>query len=206
MVGKRVSTKSLIIMKNKFNSFLAVIALFGLISCGGADQSSTSSTPAGESQAEQNTPLGQASVVDEDSDPNILQVAIGSKDHSTLVAAVQAAQIEHVLVNAGPLTVFAPVNDAFAALPEGTVDNLLKPENKATLAGILTGHAAPGSFDLDGLKKEARKGRKLYMADGSYLEVTVEGEDVFVAGAKVLGTVQTSNGIINVVDKVILPE
>lgn len=191
-------------MKNKFNSFLAVIALFGLISCGGTEQGSNS-TPAGESVAEQNTPLGQASVVDEDSDPNILQVAIGSEDHSTLVAAVKAAQIEHVLVNAGPLTVFAPVNDAFAALPEGTVDNLLLPENKATLAGILTGHAAPGSYDLDALKKEARKGRKLYMADGSYLEVTVEGEDVFVAGAKVLGTVQTSNGIINVVDKVILP-
>ena len=192
-------------MKTKFSTFLAVIALLGLISCGGAEQGSTSSTPAGESTAEQNTPLGQASVVDEDSDPNILQVAIGSADHSTLVAAVQAAQIEHVLVNAGPLTVFAPVNDAFAALPEGTVENLLLPENKATLAGILTGHAAPGSYDLDALKKEARKGRKLYMADGSYLEVTVEGEDVFVAGAKVLGTVQTSNGIINVVDKVILP-
>ncbi|MCB0756574.1 MAG: fasciclin domain-containing protein, partial [Flavobacteriales bacterium] len=103
-------------------------------------------------------------------------------------------------------TVFAPVNEAFDALPEGTVENLLKPENKATLAGILTGHAAPGSFDVEGLKKEARKGRKLYMADGSYLEVTTEGEDVYVAGAKVIGTIQTANGIINVVDKVILPE
>ena len=192
-------------MKTKFNSLLAVIALFGLVSCGGVDHGSSSPTTGGASAAEQNTPLGQASVVDEDSDPNILQVAIGSADHSTLVAAVQAAQIEHVLANAGPLTVFAPVNDAFAALPEGTVENLLKPENKATLAGILTGHAAPGSFDVDALKKEARKGRKLYMADGSYLEVKVEGEDVFVGGAKVVGTVQTSNGIINVVDKVILP-
>ncbi len=193
-------------MKTKFNSFLAIIALLGLVSCGGVNQDSATAAAAEESAAEQNTPLGQASVVDEDSDPNILQVAIGSADHSTLVAAVQAAQIEHILVNAGPLTVFAPVNDAFAALPEGTVENLLLPENKATLAGILTGHAAPGSFNLEGLKKEARKGRKIYMADGSYLEVTVEGEDVFVAGAKVLGTVQTSNGIINVVDKVILPE
>jgi uncharacterized surface protein with fasciclin (FAS1) repeats len=173
-------------------------------SCG-TDQTASSNSSAGPSVAEQNTPLGQASVVDETSDPNILQVAIGSEAHSTLVAAVQAAQIEHVLVNAGPLTVFAPVNDAFAALPEGTVENLLKPENKATLAGILTGHAAPGSFDVEGLKKEARKGRKLYMASGAYLEVTVEGDDVFVGGAKVIGTIQTSNGIINVVDKVILP-
>lgn len=192
-------------MKTRRNSFFAAIALIGLVSCGGAEQGSDTSTAAGASAAEQNTPLGQASVVDEQSDPNILQVAIGSADHSTLVAAVQAAQIEHVLVNAGPLTVFAPVNDAFAALPEGTVDNLLKPENKATLAGILTGHAAPGSYNVEGLKKEARKGRKLYMADGSYLEVTVEGDDVFVAGAKVIGTIQTANGIINVVDKVILP-
>lgn len=192
-------------MKTKFNLFLAVIALFGLVSCGGTQQGSTSSAQ-GESAAEQNTPLGQASVVDEDSDPNILQVAIGSADHSTLVAAVQAAQIEHVLVNAGPLTVFAPVNTAFAALPEGTVDNLLKPENKPTLAGILTGHAAPGSFDLEALKKEARKGRKLYMANGAYLEVVADGDNVTVGGAKVIGTIQTSNGIINVVDKVILPE
>ncbi|MCF8464086.1 MAG: fasciclin domain-containing protein [Flavobacteriales bacterium] len=192
-------------MKTTIKSFLAVIGLIGLVSCGGAEQGSESSTASGESTAETNTPLGQASVVDETSDPNILQVAIGSADHSTLVAAVQAAQIEHVLVNAGPLTVFAPVNAAFDALPAGTVDNLLKPENKATLAGILTGHAAPGSFDVEGLKKEARKGRKLYMASGTYLTVTVEGEDVFVEGAKVIGTIQTSNGIINVVDKVILP-
>ncbi len=79
-------------------------------------------------------PLGQAFVDDNVSDPNILQVAIGSEPHSTLVAAVQAAQIEHVLVNAGPLTVFAPTNEAFDALPEGTVENLLKPENKGDLA------------------------------------------------------------------------
>ena len=150
-------------------------------------------------------PKGQASVEDDVSDKNILQVAVGSEAHSTLVAAVEAAQIEHVLVNAGPLTVFAPVNDAFAALPEGTVENLLKPENKGDLATILTRHAAPGSFNLDALKREANKGRKIYMATGDYLEVEVKGDDVWVAGAKVLATIQTSNGIINVVDKVILP-
>lgn len=192
-------------MKTKLSLLGIAGLLMVFVSCG-TDQSASSNAIAGTSEAEQNTPLGQASVVDEASDPNILQVAIGSEAHSTLVTAVQAAQIEHVLVNAGPLTVFAPVNEAFDALPEGTVENLLKPENKATLAGILTGHAAPGSFDVEGLKKEARKGRKLYMADGSYLEVTTEGEDVFVAGAKVMATIQTSNGIINVVDKVILPE
>ncbi|MBO6524885.1 MAG: fasciclin domain-containing protein [Balneolaceae bacterium] len=153
---------------------------------------------------ENNTPLGQASVVDEDSEPNILQIAIRSEDHSTLVAAVQAAEIEHILVNAGPLTVFAPVNSAFEALPEGAVEDLLKPENKAKLTGVLTKHAAPGSYDLAGLKKEADRGRRLYMADGSYLTITVEGDDIFVEGAKVIASVQTSNGIVNVVDKVIL--
>lgn len=153
-----------------------------------------------------NTPLGQASVVDDVSDPNILQTAIGSADHTTLVAAVQAAQIEHVLVNAGPLTVFAPTNAAFDKLPEGTVDNLLLPENKGDLATILTRHAAPGSYDIDDLKNEAAKGRKLYMATGDYLEVTTEGEDVYVNGIKVLASVQTSNGIVNVVDEVILPK
>ncbi len=152
-----------------------------------------------------NTPLGQASVVDDVSAKNILQVAIGSKDHTTLVAAVQAAQIEHVLVNAGPLTVFAPTNAAFDALPEGTVETLLKPENKSKLAFILTNHAAPGSFNQAALKKEARKGRKIYTAAGDYLEVVVEGETITVGGAKVLGTIQTSNGVINVVDKIILP-
>ena len=155
---------------------------------------------------EANTPKGQASVQDDVSAKNILQVAAGSADHSTLVAAVQAAEIEHVLVNAGPLTVFAPVNAAFDKLPEGTVEDLLKPENKATLANILTRHAAPGSYTPEALKKEAEKGRKLYMATGDYLEVTVEGEDVLVDGKKVLGTIQTSNGIINVIDEVILPK
>ncbi len=153
-----------------------------------------------------NTPLGQASVVDNESDPNILQVAIGSKDHTTLVAAVQAAHIEHVLVNAGPLTVFAPTNAAFDKLPEGTVETLLKPENVGDLATILTRHAAPGSYNIEALKKEARKGRKLYMATGDYFEVTTEGDDVFVNGVKVLASIQTSNGIVNVVDEVLLPK
>lgn len=185
--------------------FAAVITAGMLLILWSACSPDSGDTQAGEVEdLTQNTPLGQASVVDEVSDPNILQVAIGSKDHSTLVAAVQAANIEHVLVNAGPLTVFAPVNSAFDALPAGTVETLLKPENKGDLTTILTRHAAPGSYDPGKLKKEANKGRKLYMATGDYLDVVVEGEDVYVGGAKVIGTIQTVNGIINVVDKVIL--
>lgn len=194
-------------MKLLKTSIYVLASIVMLSSCGNNNETEEKdSGDAKTTEATNNTPLGQASVVDETSDPNILQVAIGSKDHSTLVVAVQAAQIEHVLANAGPLTVFAPVNAAFDALPKGTVEDLLKPENKAKLAEILTRHAAPGSFDQNGLRKEAKKGRKLYMATGDYLEVTVEGEDIFVGGAKVIGTIQTSNGIINVVDKVILPK
>jgi uncharacterized surface protein with fasciclin (FAS1) repeats len=167
------------------------------------------STQKGETANETNTPTshpkGQASVVDNDSDKNILQVAMSSEAHTTLVAGVKAAEIEHVLVNAGPLTVFAPTNDAFAALPEGTLENLLKPENKSALATIITRHAAPGSYNPEALKKEAAKGRKLYMATGDYLEIVVNGDEITVGGAKVIGSIQTSNGVINVVDKVILP-
>ncbi|MFT4736529.1 MAG: putative surface protein with fasciclin (FAS1) repeats [Cyclobacteriaceae bacterium] len=167
------------------------------------------STPSGETSSTQNIPethpLGQASVEDNVSDRNILQVAISSEAHTTLVAGVQAAGIEHVLVNAGPLTVFAPVNSAFDALPEGVLDDLLKPENKAALATIITRHAAPGSYDQEALRKEARKGRKLYMATGDYFEIVVSGDEITIAGAKIIATIQTSNGVINVVDKVILP-
>ncbi len=159
----------------------------------------------GNSSLENTRPKGQASVVDNESDKNILQVAAGSESHTTLVAAVEAAQIEHVLVNAGPLTVFAPVNSAFDALPPGTVDDLLRPENKAQLASILTLHAAPGSYDKASLIKSADKGRKLYMATGDYLDIVVNGDEVMVGGAKILSTIPTSNGIIHVVDKVILP-
>ena len=191
-------------MKHLLYSFLIAGSLItmGACSTGGGDSAAAET----DNTAEENTPLGQASVVDSESDPNILQVAIGSEPHSTLVAAVQAAQIEHILVNAGPLTVFAPTNAAFAKLPEGTVDNLLLPENKGALATILTRHAAPGSYNIEALKKEARKGRKLYMATGDYLEVTMEGDDVYVHGIKVIASIQTSNGIINVIEEVILPK
>lgn len=195
-------------MHKRTISLIVTSILVGLLcSCSPENKESNSAQQGAQVEdLTKNTPLGQASVVDEVSDPNILQVAMASKDHTTLVAAVQAASIEHILVNSGPLTVFAPVNAAFDALLAGTVETLLKPENKEALSTILVRHAAPGSYDIERLKKEARKGRKLYMATGDYLEVVVEGEDVFVNGAKVLASIQTSNGIVNVVDKVILPK
>src|SRR5690554_2048832 len=144
---------------------------------------------------------GQAFIEDDGSTPNILQIALKSQDHTTLVAAVQAAGLENALVNAGPLMVFAPTNAAFEALPPGTVEDLLKPENKEKLASILKHHVTPGNYSKDFLKKFKKVGQ----ADGNDAVVKVEGDDVFVGGAKIVGSVDAGNGIIHVVDKVILP-
>jgi uncharacterized surface protein with fasciclin (FAS1) repeats len=144
---------------------------------------------------------GQAFIKNDVSTPNVLQIAIGSPDHTTLVAAVQAAGLENVLVNAGPLMVFAPTNAAFDALPAGTVEDLLKPENKEKLASILKHHVTPGNYSKDFLKKF----KKLGQAGGQDVTVEVKGDDVFVGGAKILASIPAGNGIIHVVDKVILP-
>lgn len=143
---------------------------------------------------------GQAFVVDENSDPNILNVAAGSEDHRTLVAAVQAAEMENILVNAGPLTVFAPTDAAFEKLPEGTLDELLKPENKQALYNIVASHASPGNFPLERLQKE----KQLYQATGHYVDVEVREDGTYVNGARILASIPASNGIIHVVDEVFL--
>jgi len=145
---------------------------------------------------------GQAFIEDDGSTPNVLQIAIGSPDHTTLVAAVQAAGLENSLVNAGPLMVFAPTNAAFDALPPGTVEELLKPENKQKLASILKHHVTAGNYDKSFLKNF----KKLGQADDTNATVEVKGDDVYVGGAKILGSVKAGNGIVHVVDKVILPE
>jgi len=145
---------------------------------------------------------GQAFIKDDEAQPTVLDIAIGSESHSTLVAAVQAAELENALVNAGPLMVFAPTNEAFDALPAGTVEDLLKPENKPKLAYILKHHVTPGKYDKEFLKKF----KKLGQASNQNVAVTVEGDDVFVGGAKILASVPAGNGIVHVVDKVIIPE
>jgi len=143
---------------------------------------------------------GQAGVVDENSKANILRIARNSPDHTTLAAAIEAAGIENVLVNAGPLTVFAPNNAAFEALPEGTLEDLLKPENKQKLAKILTSHASPANLK----KSQLTEDRQIYLATGQYVGVERKDGEIFVNGAKVLGTVDASNGWVHVVDKVFL--
>ena len=126
-------------------------------------------------------------------------------DFKTLVAAIEAAGVEDAVVNAGPLTIFAPVNGAFDKLPEGVVADLLKPENKSKLAFVLTNHVAPANYPIKQLKKEAKKGRKLYMASGKYLVVENKEDGMYVGGVKILKTVQVSNGWIHVVGDVLVP-
>ena len=144
---------------------------------------------------------GQAFVKDDEGRPTVLSIAIGSKNHTTLVAAVQAAQLENALVNAGPLMVFAPTNEAFAALPEGTVEHLLKPENKDALANILKYHVTPGNYSKDFLKKF----KKLGQANKGYVKVEVINDEPLIGGAKILASISAGNGIVHVIDKVLLP-
>ena len=148
---------------------------------------------------------GQASVTDDVSAANALQVAKSLDDFTTLVAAIEAAGVENAVVNVGPLTIFAPTNEAFEKLPEGTVETLVKPENKAKLAFILTNHVAPANYPDTQLEKEAKKGRKLYMASGKYLEVIKKEDGLYVGGTKILKTVQVSNGWIHVIGDVLVP-
>ena len=192
-------------MKNNMLKLFTLILSLSILSCSApTEKTDNSSSNSGAAEESGTRNLGQAGVQDDESANNILNVAISSPDHTTLVAAVQAAQIEHILVNAGPLTVFAPTNEAFAELPDGTVETLLLPENKAALAKILTRHAAPGTYKTAYLKD----GMTLYMATGDYLPVVIDQEtgEYWVGGAKILGSVECSNGIVHVVDKVILPE
>ena len=182
-------------------SFLIVLFLVG---CKKTDQPAQEQNTSDSSvQVEQK---GQSAVVDEESKANALQVAKSLDDFTTLVAAIEAAGVEDAVVNVGPLTVFAPTNDAFGKLPEGTVESLLEPENKSKLAFILTNHVAPANFPDTQLKKEAKKGRKLYMASGEYLIVEDKEDGIYVGGTKVMQTVQVSNGWIHVIGDVLVPE
>tara|TARA_R110000787_G_scaffold7987_3_gene26856 strand:- start:2622 stop:3191 length:570 start_codon:yes stop_codon:yes gene_type:complete len=144
---------------------------------------------------------GQAFIKDDEGTATVLSIAIGSKNHTTLVAAVQAAELENVLVNAGPLMVFAPTNEAFAALPKGTVENLLKAENKKALANILKYHVTPGNYSKDFLKKF----KKLGQANNQYVAIEIVDGEPMIGGAKILGSVKAGNGIVHIIDKVLLP-
>jgi uncharacterized surface protein with fasciclin (FAS1) repeats len=145
---------------------------------------------------------------------NIIQNAINSKDHTTLVAAVKAGGLVETLQGAGPFTVFAPTNAAFAALPAGTVETLLKPDNKGTLGKILTYHVVPGRLDSRTLDQQIAIGggrAVLKTVQGEPLTVRGSGKNLMVTDEKggsariTIADVYQSNGVIQVVDKVLIP-
>ncbi len=137
-----------------------------------------------------------------DAEKTVLDVALGSPDHSTLVAAVKATDLAPALGSPGGIyTVFAPTNEAFAKLPPGTLDTLLKPENKAQLKAIVQHHACVPILDLATLKD----GQKIGMSDGTSVTAHVTGDKVKIDDANVVGTVHAMNGVVYVVDAVILP-
>ncbi|WP_338358752.1 fasciclin domain-containing protein [Yeosuana marina] len=188
-------------MKTKLNILFSILLVACFFNCKNNKNTQTEEhlTTVTNQTAEKQ---GQAFIKDDGSKPNVLQIAMDSKDHTTLVAAVQAAGLENALVNAGPLMVFAPTNEAFAALPEGTVANLLKPENKAKLALILKHHVTPGNYSKEFLKKFKHLGQ----ASNENVTVEVKGDDVYVGGAKIIASISAGNGIVHVVDKVIIPK
>jgi uncharacterized surface protein with fasciclin (FAS1) repeats len=182
-------------MRRKWILIAAAVASLSLVAaaCGGDDETAA---PAGET-------AGAADTMDQ----TITDVVAGNEDFSTLLAAVGAAELGETLAGEGPYTVFAPTDDAFAALPEGTLDTLLDPENKDQLAGILTYHVLPGKV----VAADVTSG-EVTTVNGATFTISVEDGGVYItdgAGntAQVTTTdIVTSNGVIHVIDSVLLPE
>lgn len=185
-------------MKKNVIILLTACMSFLMISCnskGTADSGTSDAT-------EQEQGAGQSAVLDDESAKNVVQVAVGSKDHTTLVTAVKAAELVDALSNAGPFTVFAPTNAAFDKLPAGTVEGLLKPEKKNDLADILQYHVYVGSLSAESLQD----GQSLGMVNGGNLKVSKKDGKIMLNGtATIVASIPASNGIIHVIDGVLLP-
>lgn len=184
----------------KTNYFFIACGLTGLLSC-------NPETPEKPVQATESTEIspgtGQSGVKDTESAKNIVQVASESKDHSTLVTAVKTAELVDVLSNAGPFTVFAPTNAAFEKLPAGTVEGLLKPEKKEALQDILQYHVFVGVLQADALQD----GQTLGMVNGGNITITKkDGKIMINNNAVIVTSIPTSNGVIHVIDAVLLPK
>jgi len=183
-------------MKNR-KSYLAILVSIGMLlfSCGGGKQETAAMVEGAPADG------GQSTVADDVSQKDVVHVAIGSADHTTLVAALQAASYVDVLSNAGPFTVFAPTNAAFDKLPAGTVEGLLKPESKDALRNILEYHVSVGVYKLEYLKD----GQKIDQANSEKVVIGISDGKYTVNGANIVATVPASNGVIYIVDAVLLP-
>ncbi|MCB9316318.1 MAG: fasciclin domain-containing protein [Lewinellaceae bacterium] len=182
-------------MKRLYQILMALFAIVLAFSC-------TDSAPASDKTVDAAAGPGQSAVQDDQSQKNVLQIAIGSPNHKTLVAAVQAAGLVDALANAGPFTVFAPTDEAFAKLPKETLDNLMKPENKNALSDILEYHVYVGVIKTDLM----RDGQKLNQVNLKNVEVSNKDGKILLNGSvNILASVPASNGIVHVVDGVLLP-
>ena len=181
---------------------LLLLSLLSACLCLTSCSSSTESKPATTTESSSPT-TGQSGVKDETSAPNIVQVASGSKDHTTLVAAVKAADLVDALSNAGPFTVFAPTNAAFEKLPAGTVEGLLKADKKADLKNILEYHTYVGV-----LKPEyIQDGQSFEQVNGGKITISKKDGKILINGkASIIASIPTANGIIHVIDEVLLPQ
>ena len=181
-------------MKKVFKlSFIACTCIF--LSCNPAPEEA-------QTNAEPSNLTGQSGVKDDLSQKNVVQVAVGSPDHTTLVTAVQAAELVDALSNAGPFTVFAPTNAAFDKLPAGTVDGLLAPEKKEDLADILQYHVSLGVFKAESLTD----GQVIGQVNGGNITVSKKDGKIMLNGtATLVASVPASNGMVHVIDGVLLP-
>lgn len=186
-------------MRTNVKMMVAAASLLFAMSCNNGEQQN-SATAASTTDNTANT--GQSGVKDEMSEKNVVQVAIGSKDHTTLVTAVKAAELVDALSNAGPFTVFAPTNAAFDKLPAGTVEGLLKPAKKDELTTILQYHVSLGVFKPEMFTD----GQTIGQVDGGNIKISVKPDGIYVNGTnKIIATIPAANGIVHVIDGVLLP-
>ena len=177
-------------------TILLLITLLLLASC---SQQQSTENQTGAQTAEPDG--GQSTVQDNVSQPDVVRIAVNSKDHTTLVVALKTAAYVDVLSNAGPFTVFAPTNAAFEKLPAGTVDDLLKPENKTMLQNILEYHVYVGVLN----ENMVRDGMTLNQVNLDNVTLNIRDGKISVNGANVLGSARASNGIVYIIDQVLLP-
>src|SRR5678815_4973435 len=181
-------------MKKTFQ-ILVVVSMIFLLSC-----DSNTQNAANPSSTEANSDAGQANVKDDASMKDIVKVAVGSPDHTTLVAALKQADLVDVLANPVPFTVFAPTNAAFDKLPKGTLDDLMKPEKKADLQNILQYHVTTSALKIDYFKD----GQTIGMVNGDNLTVSVkDGKIILNNSATIVGSVEGSNGMVHIIDGVL---
>lgn len=193
-------------MKKQFLSVAMGVALLAMTAaCNSANTDTTATdtamtTTADTTMAEAGVEVGGAMMVPS---KNIVENAMGSSDHTTLVAAVKQAGLVETLSGTGPFTVFAPTNEAFAMVPKATLDGLMKPEMKADLTKILTYHVVPGAVKATDLKD----GMELTTVQGGKLMVSIKDGVVMINGAKVtIADVVSSNGVTHVIDAVLMPK